>query len=84
MAMVEKWVAYPIDFTELKRLAGKLRKNKEVKDLANGVLSLTQELLYLHGCVKRGRGIDIDPDHPGRNVFEYIKELECKINTLGL
>lgn len=35
--------------------------------------------MYLNGCVKRGRGKDIDPVFPGNNIFKYILELERKL-----
>lgn len=56
-------------------------RDRDIEYFANGVLSLAKELRYLNGCVKRGRGEDIDPEHPGRNVFEYIKELESKLKA---
>jgi len=59
----------------------KIANSWKTEPLAVGVLQLAQEILYLHGCVKRGRGEDIYPNQPGRNVFEYIKELEAKLNT---
>ena len=63
----------------LEELAKRISKDEDTRELAKGALSLASELLYLNGCVERGRGSDIYPDQPCRNVFEYIKELEVKL-----
>lgn len=62
----------------LEAVAKKVQKEKDTRDLAEGTLSLIGDLMYLNGCVKRGRGSDLYPDRPFKNVFEYIKELEGK------
>jgi len=62
---------------ELKAKEAQIQHNKnEAATIAYMALQVVDDLEYLNGCVKRGRGEVIDPVHPGRNVFEYIKELE--------
>ena len=63
--------------SNLKRLQD-LAWKKEDSALAQQVITLSRELLYLNGCVAKARGMHLDPDHPSRNVFLYIKELEAK------
>ena len=46
--------------------------------IANLALKAVGDINYLDGCVAKGRGKDIFPFQPARNVFEYIKELELK------
>jgi len=53
------------------------------KELAQGILDMAEEIKYLNGCVKRGRGSDIYPDEPCRNVFNYILELEQGLKVMG-
>ena len=63
------------DTKALERKAAEQMKN-EAATIAHMAMKVVGDLMYLNGCVKRGRGEDIYPEHPGRNVFEYIKELE--------
>ena len=60
---------------ELEKYANAIRKN-EAAVIAQQALLVVEDLKYLNGCVKRGRGEDIDKNCPAKNVFEYIKELE--------
>lgn len=69
-------------FKELERVAGQGRKN-EAATIAHMALGLVKDLQYLNGCVLRGRGEDIDDVRPGRNIFEYIKELEAEIGLIS-
>jgi|LGVF01.2.fsa_nt_gb hypothetical protein len=64
-------------FRELERKAKEHNLN-EASKIAQMALMLIQNLKYLSGCVVKGRGTDIDKEHPARNVFEYVKELEAK------
>ena len=61
-------------------------KNKQDKNEAATIafmaLDVAKDLMYLNGCVKRGKGEDIDSTYPGRNVFEYIKEIEAERDQL--
>jgi hypothetical protein len=66
------------DLRELERKA----KRAELPELGRLALQLVANMDYLNGCVARGRGEDIDPAHPGLNVFEYIKELESATTAL--
>lgn len=69
------------DLRALERKVDEHRKN-EAATIAHRALKVAKDLLYLNGCVARGRGTDIDPEYPGRNVFEYIKELEAKAGVV--
>lgn len=62
-----------LNMKRLKELANSSAVNEE---LAKGILDMAKEIKYLNGCVQRGRGSDIYPDEPCRNVFNYILELE--------
>jgi hypothetical protein len=67
------------DIRELERKAKRITDIEDMKAWAKLTLKLVANLDYLNGCVKRGRGSDIDPDCPARNIFEYIKELESRL-----
>jgi chromosome segregation ATPase len=65
------------------RIAGELlEENDQLKaeklELAEGVVDLMNDLKYLNGMVKRGRGSDIDTSNMNKNVFKYIQELEAE------
>ena len=64
------------DIRALEELSKRIRKEQDMRKWGELTLKLIEELRYLNGCVVRGRGRDIDPDKPFRNIFEYIKELE--------
>ena len=55
-------------------------RNDTTTELAENAVKLAEEVMYVNGCVKRGRGEDIEPEYPLKNVFEYIKELEQQLS----
>jgi len=68
------------DIRELERKVQRIKEIEDMADWGERTLKLIADMDYLNGCVKRGRGSDIVPDCPAQNVFEYIKELESKLN----
>jgi hypothetical protein len=69
------------DVRELERKANKILHLRDMEDWGRLTLRLIDNIKYLNGCVKRGRGSDIDEQYPIRNIFEYIKELEGRVAT---
>jgi len=66
---------------DIRALEAKVNRIRNIEDMAEWgrlTLKLVADIDYLNGCVKRGRGTDIDSDCPARNIFEYIKELEAR------
>jgi len=74
--MVRDWHGLG-DISGLERKAAE-RMAGDAATIAHMTMKVINDLKYLSGCVARGRGEDIDAAHPGRNVFEYIKEIEQK------
>lgn len=69
---------------DVRALEVKVQKIRDIEDMAEWgrlTLKLIADMDYLNGCVKRGRGSDIDADTPARNIFEYIKEIETALSA---